>query len=122
MLLLLDQEGVLDLDAAAGDYLDELRDSAWASASLRALATHTSGLPAWRPLYLSASDMRGYLARIAGLPPETPTGEMLYSDLGYILLGAVIERLSGRPLDRLFEERIAAPLGLERIGFTSGSA
>jgi len=121
LLLLLEQEERLALDAPAGDYLDELRDSAWASVSLRALATHTSGLPAWQPLYLSASNMEGYLALIAGLHPETPAGEMLYSDLGYILLGAIVERLCGRSLDRLFEERIAAPLGLERIGFATGS-
>jgi CubicO group peptidase (beta-lactamase class C family) len=122
LLLLLEHEGRLALDAVAGDYLDELRGSSWASASLRALATHTSGLPAWQPLYLAASDIEGYLGLIAGLAPEIRAGEMLYSDLGYILLGAIVERITGRPLDRLFTERISAPLGLERIGFGTGSS
>jgi CubicO group peptidase (beta-lactamase class C family) len=121
LLLLLEQEGRLALHAAAGDYLDELADSVWASTSLLALASHTSGLPAWQPLYLSASNLRGCLGLIAEQAPEVPAGQTLYSDLGYILLGAILERLSGRTLDRLFEERIVAPLGVERIGFAVGT-
>jgi CubicO group peptidase (beta-lactamase class C family) len=120
LLLLLEQEGLLSLESDAGDQLEELRGSTWASTSLQALACHTSGLPAWRPLYLSATSLDGYLKLIAGQSREAPAGGTLYSDLGYILLGALLERLTGKSLDRLFEERISAPLGLERIGFATG--
>jgi CubicO group peptidase (beta-lactamase class C family) len=121
LLLLLEQEGLLSLESAAGDQLEELRGGAWASTSLQALACHTSGLPAWRPLYLSATSLDEYVKLIARESREAPAGGTLYSDLGYILLGALLERLTGKSLDRLFEERIAAPLGLERIGFATGT-
>ena len=121
LLLLLEQEGLLSLESAAGDQIEELRGSAWASTSLQALACHTSGLPAWRSLYLSATSLDGYIKLIAGESREAPAGGTLYSDLGYILLGALLERLTGKSLDRLFEERIAEPLGLERIGFATGA-
>jgi CubicO group peptidase (beta-lactamase class C family) len=116
LLVMLEGEGV-ELDAPAGDLLEPLRGSPYAAAPLRALACHAAGLPAWRPLYLRASTLDGYLRQIALLPPALPPGETLYSDLGYIALGAALERAAGRRLDRLFAERIAAPLGLRRTGF-----
>jgi CubicO group peptidase (beta-lactamase class C family) len=118
LLVLLEQEGLLDLNAAAGSCLKELRGSAIASASLLSLAHHAAGLPAWRPLYLYSSTLEGYLERIAEEPVSRRPEGPLYSDLGYIVLGAVLERSAGRTLDRLFEERIAGPLGLTRIGFS----
>jgi CubicO group peptidase (beta-lactamase class C family) len=54
---------------------------------------------------------------IAALAPAVVSGTTLYSDLGFILLGAVVERVTGRTLDRLFDERIARPLALSRTGF-----
>ena len=62
----------------------------------------------------------GYLARIARELPAVPAGETLYSDLGYLLLGMVIEEVTGQPLDRLFHDRVVRVLGEPRIGFTSG--
>ena len=99
-----------------------MRGSAFSGVTLLDLATHRSGLPAWRPLYLHASDRLGYVAQIARELPAVPAGETLYSDLGYILLGMVIEQASGQSLDRLFHERIARPLGDPRIGFAAGDS
>lgn len=117
LLLLCRQDGLLDLDEPVGSYLDALRGSRYGGASLRLLAHHAAGFPAWRPLYLSASSLEQYLERIAATPPAVPPGRTLYSDLGYIALGAVLQEVAGRPLERLFAERIAAPLGLKRTGF-----
>jgi CubicO group peptidase (beta-lactamase class C family) len=117
LLVLLEQDGVLDLREPVGDHVEEWRGSPLASRSLLALATHTAGLPAWRPLYLGEKSLPGFLSAIAANPPVLPPGATVYSDLGYIALGAVLERAAGRPLDRLFMERIAAPLGLRRTGF-----
>jgi CubicO group peptidase (beta-lactamase class C family) len=117
LLALLEQDGALDLNSLAGSFLDELRGTAVGKASLLSLATHTAGLPAWSPLYLHASTLQGFLERIADEARADHPGGMLYSDLGYIVLGAVLGRVTGRSLDRLFEERIAGPLGLARIGF-----
>ncbi len=120
LLVMLEREGRLDLDAPLGSLVPELADSACASCSLLSVAAHTAGLPAWWPLYLQASTMEGYLEQIGRRPRAVAQGETLYSDLGYIALGAVIGRVTGRSLDQLFRERVAEPLGLSRTGFPGG--
>jgi len=117
LLVLMDQDGVLSLDAPVGGFVPELSGSDYAEASLRELASHTARLPAWSPLYVGAGSMEGYVRKIADLPPAVRPGATLYSDLGFILLGAVIERVSGIGLDPLFAKRIALPLGLRRTGY-----
>jgi CubicO group peptidase (beta-lactamase class C family) len=117
LLVLLERDGRLDLTTPLGSWVPEMADSAYSSCSLLSLASHTARLPAWWPLYLCSSAMPGYLAQIAERPPAVPAGQTLYSDLGYIVLGAVIERVTGRGLDRLFHEHLAGPLGLSHTGF-----
>ena len=114
---LAEREGRLDLAAPAGTFLPELAGSPWASASLLDLGAHRAGLPAWRPLYLSGSTREAYLGAIAREPLAHPPGTTQYSDLGFVLLGVAVERALGAPLDVLFDERIARPLGLSRAGY-----
>lgn len=94
------------------------------------LLFHRSGLPAFQPYFerelldhpelfdgarpeLRALVRRSVLARVAATPPERAPGlQAVYSDLGFILLGAALEASTGTPLDRLFRERVASPLGL----------
>lgn len=116
---LLESSGALDLEAPIETWAPELRDSAWAEPTLLDLGTHRAGLPAWEPLYEAGRSEREYLRAIAGLPPAVRRGEVLYSDLGYILLGIAVERAAGADLATLFERRVAAPLGLRRTGFAS---
>ena len=88
------------------------------------LLTHRAGLPAWRPFYqevLAAppETRPTLLARLAAAtpleyPPDTAT---LYSDLGFMLLKAVVERVTGETLDRFCREEIYRPLGLKTLGF-----
>jgi CubicO group peptidase (beta-lactamase class C family) len=120
LLALLERDGVVDPDEPVGDVLEPMRGSAHHGATLLDLAAHAGGLAAWRPLYLRARDLGGYLESIARTAPAVSRGETLYSDLGYIALGAAIERRAGASLDRLFAERIAAPAGLARTGFAAG--
>lgn len=119
LAVLLEEEGTLDLERPALDLLPELRGSAYEGVTLLDLAAHRARLPSWRPLYLAASDLPGYLARIADEPPGCGPGETLYSDLGYILLGAAVERAGGAGLEVLFEDRVARPLALGRTGFAA---
>lgn len=119
LLVLLEQDRLVELKAPLGSLLPEFAGSSWASTPLLALATHTSGLPSWRPLYLGSRSLQGYLTTIAGLPRAAEPGRTLYSDLGYVALGAVLERAAGMPLDALFRRRIAAPLELLRTGFAT---
>jgi CubicO group peptidase (beta-lactamase class C family) len=122
LLALLEQERALDLAAPVEDYLGSWRQSPFGSRSLLELATHSAGLPAWRPLYLRERSIDGYLDSIAAERPATPPGTVLYSDLGYIALGAILERVSGSSLDRLFAQHVAAPLGLNGTGFATDGA
>ena len=120
LLVLLEAAGRLDLDAPLGALLEEARGSAIEGRSLFSLATHTSGLPAWAPLCARAGDLAGYVREIVRHTPLASEGSARYSDLGYILLGAVLERLVERDLAAAFEERVARPLGLSRLGFAVG--
>ncbi|HOU11516.1 MAG TPA: serine hydrolase domain-containing protein [Anaerolineae bacterium] len=81
------------------------------------LLTHTSGLPAWRPLYREPS---AEAARQMALNTffSYPTGtQVVYSDIGLILLGMAIERLTGHSLDAAVRNRVTAPLELQNTRY-----
>ncbi len=85
--------------------------------TFRHLLAHNSGLPAWLALWkLDRREDRRDAA--LGAPFSYPTGShVLYSDIGLILLGFAVERLTARPLDQVVHERVARPLGLTSIGY-----
>ncbi len=91
-----------------------------APVTLHHLLTHTSGLPAipeW-PEDGAAVGRDACLRAAFATPPLRPPGTMYtYSDAGYILLGELAACAAGQPLEALFQERIAAPLGLRDTGF-----
>lgn len=112
-------EGRLRLDDPLARHLPEARAPA---VTLRHLLSHTSGLPAWIPLYLEAAGYEAVVARAAATPPTAPPGEqVLYSDLGFILLGDVVRRVLGSPLDVLAEQRIFRPLGMRDTTYRPAS-
>jgi CubicO group peptidase (beta-lactamase class C family) len=110
---LLVSRGALDLEAPAERYLPELSGRWVGRASLLDLLVHRSGLPAWLPLYLSASDREGYLEEIGSLAADyRPGTRVVYSCLGYILLAVILERVGGATLDALADAEIFSRLGL----------
>jgi len=82
----------------------------------RCLLAHASGLPAWRPYYLlpaSRHTNEDVAARILAEPLDYSPGQgCIYSDLGFMLLGFIIEKETGRNLEQFSRERIYEPLGL----------
>jgi CubicO group peptidase (beta-lactamase class C family) len=101
------------------------------------LLAHASGLPAWRPYFEAARRLEGsrpgfagsaaarewLIAQVCAEPLEAAPGTRgVYSDLGYILLGELVARVSGRPLEAAFAEAVAKPLGLARTAFNPGNA
>jgi serine-type D-Ala-D-Ala carboxypeptidase len=114
---ILDREGRLGLETSLGALFPELRSSPFSAETLRDVAAHGAGFPAWTPLYAGETTREGYVRTIASCERHGALRETLYSDLGYILLGFAVERAAGVPLDRLFAERVAGPLGLARCGF-----
>lgn len=86
--------------------------------TVRHLLTHTSGLAAWAPLYQRGRGPTEILEALCREPlAREPGTGVIYSCLGFILLGTLIEREEGTTLDRLAEERIFGPLGMKDSGF-----
>jgi CubicO group peptidase (beta-lactamase class C family) len=113
------ERGAVGLDSAAAEYLPQFGAGDKRGVTVRHLLTHTSGLPAWRPLYLLAGGERGrVLEVIASQPLEQPPGaRVVYSDLGFITLGLLAERVAGARLDELARREIFEPLELRRTFF-----
>ncbi|HEV2826099.1 MAG TPA: serine hydrolase domain-containing protein [Pyrinomonadaceae bacterium] len=111
--------GELTLDASISHYLPEFDRTDKRSITFAHLLTHTSGLPAWRPLYLLAEGERERtLAAIANLDLEYQPGtRVVYSDLGFIILGLLLERLAGKPLVEVAQSEIFQPLDLKQTFF-----
>jgi len=113
-----EEVGLLDLDAPLERWLPELRDPSKRLLTPRLLLTHRAGFEAFAPLYRTLRGRAAYLAEIDRRPLVYPPGtRTLYSDWSFVLLGFVLERIGGAPLDDLFARRIAAPLGLRDTRF-----
>jgi CubicO group peptidase (beta-lactamase class C family) len=122
-IMLLEEESRIDLDAPVQRYLPEWSGGGKERVTVRHLLTHSSGLPAWRPLYKEADDPRGALALAMSTALDTLPGlRMVYSDLGAILLGQIVERVGGMPFDRFLATRVFGPLGMHETLFRPPSA
>jgi serine-type D-Ala-D-Ala carboxypeptidase len=83
----------------------------------RDLLCHSSGLPAWRPLYRQESK-EAALRMVTGTFFSYPRrARVVYSDLGLILVGLAVQKLSGMPLDKAVGMRVLEPLGLARTRY-----
>ncbi len=88
-----------------------------ATITFRQLLTHTSGLPAWRPLYTQPN---ATLAKAMALKTHfayQPETHLCYSDIGFILLGLAIEQLTQLSLDQALTDLVIQPLGLTQTSF-----
>jgi CubicO group peptidase (beta-lactamase class C family) len=111
-------EGRLDLDAPVQRYLPEFRGAGKERVTIRHLLTHSSGLRADRPLWRETPSPDSALGLVNATPLDTaPAVRMVYSDLGAIVLGEVIERIDGGRLARLAQHRIFGPLGMTSTRF-----
>jgi CubicO group peptidase (beta-lactamase class C family) len=80
---------------------------------VRHLLTHTAGLPAWRDLRAAGSDPAERRAAVLREPTERPPDQrVVYSDLGFITLGALLEAVSGQPLPELARREVFEPLAM----------
>lgn len=110
----------LSLETPAKKYLPEFKQK---GITLKHLLTHTSGLPAWLPVYLRAPSRKDVISYLGGIPLESQPGKKaVYSCLGYIVLGALLESVTGKSLDQLAQEQIFAPLGMKWTRFNPPQA
>jgi CubicO group peptidase (beta-lactamase class C family) len=118
--MLLVETGELDLDAPVHTYLPDFRGAGKERITPRHLLTHRAGLAAWQPVYYRAQSARQAYEYIRDLPLAWGVGEERhYSDLGFMVLGLLVERVAGEPLGAFLDERLWGPLGLASIGFQS---
>jgi CubicO group peptidase (beta-lactamase class C family) len=113
------EAGTLTLDAAVAHYLPEFDRADKHMITVRELLTHSAGLPAWRPLYATAEGNRdAIVAAIANEDLEyRPGSRVIYSDLGFITLGFLLERLGGQAFVELARTEIISPLNLTQTFF-----
>jgi CubicO group peptidase (beta-lactamase class C family) len=81
------------------------------------LLTHTSGLPGWAPLYQEPGLQEAMQSVFQSPFARPPGAEVIYSDLGLILLGEAVSRLYGGPLDAALADLVFAPLELRDMGY-----
>ncbi len=132
-VLLLTQRAKVALEDPVQEVLGELEGTPIGQATVRDLLAHRSGLPGWRPFYerldaggvvpeLSGGNQfvkRDVLKMIRDEPLMYVRGERsVYSDLGFMLLGFLVERLSGMPMDLWCEEAIVRPLRAHPMMFS----
>jgi CubicO group peptidase (beta-lactamase class C family)/beta-glucosidase-like glycosyl hydrolase len=111
------EAGRLALDLPIARYIPEWNSGPnpdWRKAvTIRHLLTHSSGLPAHKDYFLTVHSKREMIEKICNEPLEyAPGTKTIYSDLGFILLGEILERTTGRTLDQLAFERIFSPLDM----------
>ncbi len=118
------EAGELTLDTLVAHYLPEFDRTDRQAITIRQLLTHSSGLPAWRPLYILANGESDRAATIvASIDLEyAPGTRVIYSDLGFITLGLLLERHTGKQIVELAQEEIFRPLKLERTFFNPEKA
>jgi serine-type D-Ala-D-Ala carboxypeptidase len=117
------EQGRVELDAPVNRYLPEFAGAGKDRVTVRHLLTHSSGLPSWRPLHKEAATADTALAIVAATPLDTvPGARMVYSDLGAILAGRIVERVSGLTLDTYFQQHIAQPLGMTSTVYRPAAA
>jgi CubicO group peptidase (beta-lactamase class C family) len=113
------EAGELHLDSSVSRYLTEFDRTDKQSITVRELLTHSSGLPAWQPLYiLAGGEPNRTLSAIANLELEyRPGTRVVYSDLGFIVLGLLLERMTGQRFADLVQSEVLHPLDLKRTFF-----
>jgi CubicO group peptidase (beta-lactamase class C family) len=119
-LMLLVEQGHVRLDAPVASYVPAFAPAGTSTITVRQLLTHTSGLRADIPdAELKAiPDSAALMARVLRETPRVaPGSRVIYSDLNAILLGEVVQHVTGEPLDRFAAREIFAPLGLQETMF-----
>jgi CubicO group peptidase (beta-lactamase class C family) len=123
------QDRKIAVEQSLGDLLPECQKSDKAEIKLKHLLYHNSGLPDYRPYYKRLSKIEMDLRRtklrrlIVKEPLNQPCGhEVLYSDLGFMILAWVVEHIAGQRLDHFVSQEIYHPLGLENLFFNAYNA
>jgi CubicO group peptidase (beta-lactamase class C family) len=124
-VLLLEERGKLNVDDPVNRYYSDAPD-AWDKITLYHLLTHTSGIPnhstfpEFESLSTSRTTPNQLVKTFRDRPLEFgPGSEMRYSNSGYVLLGAIIEKVSGTSYEKFVDENVFMPLAMNDSGYDS---
>jgi CubicO group peptidase (beta-lactamase class C family) len=110
-IMLLVDRGKLNVNDPVSKYVKAFGTTDKKNITIRHLLTHTAGLYEWYPLYYRAANKEESYRLIGQLPLMFPVGEQRrYSDLGFVILGEIIETVSGMSLEKFEKENIFIPL------------
>jgi CubicO group peptidase (beta-lactamase class C family) len=110
-IMLLVDRGKISVDDPVSRYVNAFGTPDKKDITIRNLLTHTAGLYEWYPLYYRAVNKEESYRLIGELPRMFPVGaQRRYSDLGFVILGEIIETVSGMPLEKFEKENIFVPL------------
>ena len=117
-VLMLVDEGKIQLDAPASRYLAEL-PGMYSSITIRQLLTHTSGIaPDMRRANVDEMELAEFWRRLGERPPSAAPGAAIqYANTGYAVLSFVVERVSGIPFGEFLRRRIFAPLAMTHSSY-----
>jgi CubicO group peptidase (beta-lactamase class C family) len=125
LILQLVEQGKLKLDGKLSDYLPDYRKDVGEKVTLHQLLNHTSGIPSYTSLPGFFNDVSRnpysvgeFVKKYASNNLEfEPGSKYSYNNSGYFLLGAIIEKLTGQPYERVLKEKIFDPLGMKNTGY-----
>ena len=121
-IILLAEKGLLRISAPVCIYIPEFAQNGKEKITIEQLLLHTSGLPAANHLDDYSAGSAAALNKIYALKIEpTPSPKFVYSDVGYIVLGEVIKRVSNRRLDEFIYDHIVKPLDMKTTYFLPSS-
>ena len=125
LILQLVEQGKIKLDGKVSDYLPEYRKDTGARMTIHHLLSHTSGVPNYTALpgffeNVSRNPFKvdDFVKRYASGDLEFEPGTRFnYSNSGYFLLGAIVEKVTGKPYEQVLREKILDPLGMKNTGY-----
>jgi len=124
-ILQLVEQGKIKLDAKLSDYLPDYRKDTGEKVTIHHLLTHTSGIPSY-------TSQPGFFQNVSRNPYKVdefvkkyasgdlefePGSKFIYNNSGYFLLGAIIERVTGKPYEQVLKQNIFDPLGMKNTGY-----
>ena len=125
LTLQLVEQGKIKLDGKLSDYLPEYRADIGQKVTIHHLLTHTSGIPSY-------TDQPGFFENVSRNPYKVvdfvkkyasgdlqfePGSKFSYNNSGYFLLGAIIERITGKSYEQVLKENILDPVGMKNTGY-----
>lgn len=117
-IMILFDKNLIDLDEKVSNYLPEFSSGEKNDITVKNLLLHNSGLKAWMPFYKTCKNKTDIYNTICSEKLNYKTGtKFVYSDLGFILLGLIVEKISKTSFDKFCEENIFAPLGMSYTMF-----